>query len=53
MLEQPKKARCKHSEDNNDEFIEIYLDFLNKILETLMLTKVTLIFQSKQTYMKP
>ena len=52
MLEQARKARCKQSEDKNNEFIDIHPDFLNKILETLMFTKGTFIFQSKLTYMK-
>ena len=43
MLEEARKARCKQSEDNNDEFIEIHPDLLNKILAAPMLTKGTFI----------
>ena len=32
MLEETRKATCKQSEDNNEEFIEIHPYLLNKIL---------------------
>ena len=43
ILEEERKASCRQSEDNNEEFIEMYSYLLNKILAAPMLTKGTFI----------